>query len=174
MKRCLPHHFRSEHMQHASQTVCFLDRSMSFLDNVFGSSGCNPDGTVGQNAFTRLLDATWDGALVQQEQQQALEMMSSAETASSGTIQTPTSLIQAQPPPRGSVAMASSFPFMPLQTRFMPSPMMMFPPNPYVMMNPALSLPMIAQVGWSSFSPFLASRLITRTTDATSRATCDG
>lgn len=31
---------------------------MSFLNNLFDATGCNPDGTLGQNAFTSFVDQT--------------------------------------------------------------------------------------------------------------------
>lgn len=34
---------------------------MSFFSDVFGAAGCNPDGSLGQNAFTQFVDTSLDG-----------------------------------------------------------------------------------------------------------------
>lgn len=43
---------------------------MNFFDNVFGAAGCNPDGTLGQNALTQFVDANVDQTALLAAQQQ--------------------------------------------------------------------------------------------------------
>jgi peroxin-5 len=55
---------------------------MSFFSDVFGAAGCNPDGSLGQNAFTQFVDTSLDGhsmlATGQLSEQQHQQLMQEA------------------------------------------------------------------------------------------------
>lgn len=121
---------------------------MSFLDNVFGAAGCNPDGTVGQNAFTRFVDASMDGSLVQEQAQQT-EMMQEMNAIDVMQHQSMGggSHSSVQPMPQQYGGPMPGMPmFMPPASGFMPPHMMMYPPNPYMMMHPAMGMQLPPQV----------------------------
>lgn len=49
------------------QIFTFHSVDMSFLNNLFDATGCNPDGSLGQNAFTSFVDQTLNSHLFADE-----------------------------------------------------------------------------------------------------------